>query len=48
MKEGRNNLVSEKYLVIGGKFKSIEDAKFSFNRIDDDVIYVIKLPRSLR
>lgn len=37
IKEGRNNLVSDKYLVIGGNYKSIEEAKFGYNRIDEMV-----------
>lgn len=37
MKEGRNNLVSEKYLVVGSQYKDIEEAKFAFNRIDEDI-----------
>lgn len=37
MAEGRNNLVSEKYLVIGSRFSSIKEAKNNFLRIDDEV-----------
>lgn len=35
--EGRNNLVSEKYLVIGSHYNSLRDAKIDFSRIDTDI-----------
>lgn len=37
MSEGRNNLVSEKYLVIGGQYRSLKEARIDFSRIDIDV-----------
>ena len=37
MSEGKNNLVSEKYLVIGSKYYSLKEAKADFARIDAEV-----------
>lgn len=37
MSEGRNNLVSEKYLVIGTKKPNIRDVQVAFSRIDADI-----------
>lgn len=43
MSEGRNNLVSDKYLTISGKYESLQDAKNSFSRIDSEVSKGMKL-----
>ncbi len=37
MAEGRNNLISEKYLVIGGNYKSLREANIDFNRLDVEI-----------
>lgn len=42
MSEGRNNLVSEKYLVIGNRYNSIKEAKSDFSRLDVDVDHKFK------
>lgn len=37
MSEGRNNLISEKYLVVGIKKSTLRDVQIAFSRIDTDI-----------
>lgn len=42
MTEGRNNLMSDKYLVVGTKADSIKDANSAFSRLDSEINQHIK------
>lgn len=38
MHEGRNNLTSDKYIVVGGEYPSIKEATVDFARLDNEII----------
>lgn len=42
MHEGRNNLISEKFLVVGGQYPSLKDAKVDFSRMDTEIDQKLK------
>ena len=42
MREGKNNLIQEKYLIVGMEAKNLDEALSLFNRLESDIISNVK------